>query len=261
MLGAAFGLGFIFGPFLGGKLADPNFISWFNASTPFLFAGILAFVNLISIYFFFTETNSHIDPYRKIDFFSSVKNIIKARKLLEIRHLLLVSFLFNAGFSFFTSFFNVFLTTKFHFDAPHIGNFFGYIGLCVIFTQLVIVRFVSKKYKDVQILRYAYIVAGLAVVLYLIPKVSWWIFVIAPIFAIANGLQQANFGALFSKRIDPKQRGEIMGINTSVNSLGQAIPPLLAGGIASLLAPWAPVFIASIVIIIAGIIFILTEKR
>jgi MFS family permease len=44
LIGAAFGVGFILGPFLGGTLADPSVVSWFNAATPFWFAAILAAV-------------------------------------------------------------------------------------------------------------------------------------------------------------------------------------------------------------------------
>ena len=261
MIGAAFGLGFILGPFIGGKLADPSVLPWFSAMIPFVFAGILALVNFISIYIFFSETNEHIDSERKINFFGAISNVIKAKKMIDIRHLLIVSFLFNAGFAFFTSFFNVYLTTKFNFSVGQIGNFFGFVGICVVFTQLVIVRFVSKKYKDVSILRFAYPATGIALLLYLLPTHSWWIFIIAFVFAVPNGLQQANFSALLTKRIDPKQRGEVLGINASVNSVGQALPPLLAGIIAVIFAPWAPIFIAGIFVILAGLVFWSTEKK
>ncbi|MCX6757518.1 MAG: MFS transporter [Candidatus Nomurabacteria bacterium] len=260
MIGAAFGLGFILGPFIGGKLADPSLVPWFSATIPFIFAGILALINLASIYFFFSETNEHIDKDRKINFFGAIGNIMKAKKMVEIRHLLIVSFLFNAGFAFFTSFFNVYLTTKFNFSVGQVGNFFGYFGVCIVFTQLVIVRLVSKKYDNISILRFAYPATGIALFLYLLPTQSWWIFVIALIFAIPNGLQQANFSALLTKRIDPTKRGEVLGISASVNSVGQSLPPLLAGVIAVVFAPWAPIFIAGLFVIGAGIVFRFTEK-
>src|SRR6478672_7264037 len=60
LIGAAFGVGFIVGPFLGGTLADPSVVSWFNAATPFWFAAILAAVNTLSVLFQFGETNKHV---------------------------------------------------------------------------------------------------------------------------------------------------------------------------------------------------------
>ncbi len=261
LLGATFGVGFVLGPFIGGKLADPNFVSWFNASTPFFFAGILAFVNLLSIYFFFNETNIHIDKARVIKFFGSITNLVKIKKLnREIRYLLIVSFLFNAGFAFFTSFFNVYLTNKFSFSVGQIGNFFGYIGICSILTQLIVVQYVSKKFNKIHILRFAYPAVALATMAYLLPSAGWWLFVITPFFAIPNGLQMANFSALLTSRTSPKERGETIGISSSFNSLGQALPPLFAGLLAVAFAPSAPILIASLFILGAGVLFWKTEN-
>ncbi len=261
LMGATFGIGFILGPFIGGKLADPSFVSWFNASTPFIFAGILAFINFLSIYFFFAETNIHIDRDRRIKYFSSVVNLFKIKNLnREIRYLLIVSFLFNAGFAFFTSFFNVYLTHKFNFTVGQIGNFFGYIGLCSIFTQLVVVQFVSKRFHQINILRFAYLMVALATAGYLLPSKAWMIYLVTPFFAIPNGLQMANFSALLSHRTPPKERGETVGISASFNSLGQALPPVFAGMIAVAFAPSAPILIASLFMLGAGVLFWMTEK-
>lgn len=261
LMGATFGIGFILGPFIGGKLADPHVLPWFNASTPFLFAGILAFVNFLSIYLFFVETNMHIDKDRVIKFFSSVSNLFKIKKLNhELRYLLIVSFLFNAGFAFFTSFFNVYLTNHFNFSVGEIGNFFGYIGICSILTQLVVVRYVSNKFSHISILRFAYPAVAIATVLYLLPDQSWWLFVITPFFAIPNGLQMANFSALLAKRTPPNQRGETLGISSSFNSLGQALPPLFAGFIAVAFSSAAPIWIAGFFLLLAATVFWMTEK-
>lgn len=261
LMGATFGIGFILGPFIGGKLADPHVLPWFNASTPFLFAGILAFVNFLSIYLFFVETNMHIDKDRVIKFFSSVSNLFKIKKLNhELRYLLIVSFLFNAGFAFFTSFFNVYLTNHFNFSVGEIGNFFGYIGICSILTQLVVVRYVSNKFSHISILRFAYPAVAIATMLYLLPDQSWWLFVITPFFAIPNGLQMANFSALLAKRTPPNQRGETLGISSSFNSLGQALPPLFAGFIAVAFSSAAPIWIAGFFLLLAATVFWMTEK-
>ena len=65
MIGAAFGVGFIIGPFLGGVLADPSIVSWFNAATPFWFAAILASANTAQVLFQFDETNKHMRHVRR----------------------------------------------------------------------------------------------------------------------------------------------------------------------------------------------------
>jgi len=261
MMGAAFGLGFIFGPFLGGILSSPSILPFFSASTPFIFSGILALLNVISIKFFFKESIKEKHITRKINFFSSIENIAKAKKFHEIRYLFLVSFLFNAGFAFFTSFFNVYLMNKFDFSPAQIGNFFAYVGIWMIITQLLIVRNISKKFKEIQVLGPAYIASSIGILLYLVPDVAWYLLLIVPLASIPNGIQFANFTALLTKKTDEKVRGEVLGINASVNSLGQALPPLLAGAIAAYTASYVPIVLASFVVLSAGLVFIYKIKN
>ncbi len=56
MVGAAFGLGFILGPYIGGKLCDPSIVSWFNDATPFWFAAALSMFNVLLVILNFPET-------------------------------------------------------------------------------------------------------------------------------------------------------------------------------------------------------------
>lgn len=261
MIGAAFGLGFIFGPFLGGILSTPSVLPFFSASTPFIFSGFLALINVFSIKYFFQESIKEKQLHSKIDFFASLKNIAKAKKFESIRVLFLVSFLFNAGFAFFTSFFNVYLTNKFSFSPAEIGNFFAYVGIWIIITQVLVVRRVAKRWKEVDVLGPVYLLSGLGILLYLIPNVAWGLLIIVPLASIPNGIQMANFGSLLTKRTDEKIRGEVLGINASVNSLGQAIPPLFAGAIAALTASYVPVILAALTVFSAGLVFMHHIKK
>src|SRR3989344_6257087 len=58
LVGAALGLGFIIGPFIGGKLSDPTILPWFNFATPYLFTSILTAFNILLMSFTFKETLS-----------------------------------------------------------------------------------------------------------------------------------------------------------------------------------------------------------
>jgi MFS transporter, DHA1 family, tetracycline resistance protein len=85
MIGAAFGLGFILGPYIGGKLSDPTVVSWFDASVPFWFAAILSFTSVLFVVFQLPETNQHIDGNKKIIWSQCINNIIAATKLKSIK--------------------------------------------------------------------------------------------------------------------------------------------------------------------------------
>ncbi len=255
VMGAIWGIGFVLGPYIGGKLTNHELVSWFSSSTPFFFAAIISLINVISIYYFFKETNPRLQEERTIDFFGAIKNLVKARSYSTLRNLFLVSFIFTAGFSFFTSFFNVYVSRKFHFTANDVGNFFGFVGICIIFTQLVIVPAISRRYADWKTLRYAYIFTAIGLGLTLFAKSPLALYLLIFPFAVPNGLQSSNYSSLLTRTAREEDRGEVLGINTSIIAIGQAIPPLLAGAIAALFAPWTPIAIAAVLIFVAGIVF------
>jgi DHA1 family tetracycline resistance protein-like MFS transporter len=163
LIGAAFGLGFIVGPFLGGKLADPSLISWFTAATPFWFAALLSLANLFFVMTMFRETNTHMKKGEPLRVARALTNIAHAWNAEKLRPLFATSFLFQAGFSFYVTFANVFLFYRFGFTESSIGNYFAYVGLWIVFTQAVITRLVSKKFGEVSILRNSIICVGLAI--------------------------------------------------------------------------------------------------
>ena len=255
LIGAAFGIGFVIGPFLGGKLADPNIVSWFGATTPFWFAACLSLVNASLVLAFLTETNKHIKD-GVIEWGRSVKNIIRALHLRSVRPLFVTSFLFQMGFSFYVTFATVFLLYRFGFTEGTIGNYFAYVGLWIVFTQGVVTRFMAKRFAEARILQNSIIMVGVTLsIILMVPKASL-LYVVVPFFAISVGLTQANMTALISRSVGPTIQGEILGINGSLNALAMTIPPLISGVIAAVFAPQAPLIIASVVIITAGLYFI-----
>lgn len=260
LIGAAFGLGFILGPYIGGKLSDSALISWFGATTPFLFATLLSFLNVLSVLFIFPETIKVKIKHVGINWTKSVKNVIKAYTMRELRPLFASFFLFQAGFSFFVTFMSVYLITKFGFSQSSIGDYFSYVGLWVAFTQAVITRLVARRFAEYQVLRVTMLAISVVMLLYFLPTVWWQLLFIAPLFAIFNGLSQANSAGLVSRSVDSSIQGEILGINASVQALAQAVPPMLSGFIAAELSPEMPILIGSLVIMSGWVVFLLFHK-
>jgi MFS transporter, DHA1 family, tetracycline resistance protein len=255
MIGAAFGVGFIIGPFLGGVLADPSMVSWFNAATPFWFAAILASANTAQVLFQFDETNKHIRHF-EVDLTRGVGNIARAYAMPQLRPIFLTSFFFNAGFGFFISFFGVFLIHRFAFNEARIGNFFALVGLCAIFTQLVTTRRVAARFSEAQVLRVTLFGVSAVMFAYLWAPSPLWLVAIAPISSTFNGLSLANMGGLLSRSVPPHVQGEILGIGSSIQALANSLPPLLGGFVAASFEPEAPVFAAGLTMLVAWVVFV-----
>lgn len=260
LIGAAFGLGFIIGPFLGGKLSDSTVVGWFNATTPFWFAAFLSAINVVFILTVFKETNTSPNDKLKITFFKAFTNIIRAFKLQDVRSILLTNFFLQGGFTFFTTFFAVYLVSKFGFTQGNTGDYFAYIGFWAIIAQALILPIFTKRYREDKILRFSLLFISIFILANALAQNVWQLLLITPLFSIANGLSGANMTSLMSKSADKKTQGEILGINASIANLAQAIPPILSGYIAARFLPSATIFVSAAVVFLAWLTFVLLFK-
>lgn len=260
LIGAAFGLGFIIGPFLGGKLSDPAILSFFNPTIPFYFAGVLSLINAFSVRSNLKESNKFIRSKPNVYIGQAVTNIATAFKSENLRFLYLVNFLFFSGFTFFVTFNSVYLIKKFGFSQGAIGDFFSYLGLWIIITQAIITRRVAKYFSEDMVLKITMIADGIFLGLLFFAPFAWLLYVIVPCIAVCNGLTFANMAGLISRSADEHIQGEILGINASIQALASLVPPILSGFIAAQFTPETPIIVASLVIAFSGFMFMAFYK-
>lgn len=255
LMGAAFGLGFIIGPYIGGQLADPSVVPWFNATTPFYFAAIMSVINVILIGIFLPETSKgkSTEPLHPAQ---SLKHIAKAFTHPSLKNTFLSGFFFYSGFAFFTTLFGVFLIDRFGFSEADTGNFYAYLGIWIVITQAFITPRISRLASEKKVLNITMIATGLALWLFMLPSAWTGLLFVTPVFAIFNGLTQANYMAFLSRSAEPEIQGEILGINASIGALSQSIPPVFAGLIAAQFAPAATLYVASTIAVLAGGFFL-----
>ena len=250
----AFGTAMIFGPFLGGTLADSGLVSWFDAATPFWFAAAIAALNTLSVWFLLPETRM---PSRTpLELGRNLKNLARAYARPQLRPIFLTSFLVMAGNGIFIAFFGAFLVDRHGWNERQIGRFFGYMGICVIFTQFVTLRRMAKRFAEPDVLRVVIVCTATLVVGYVLPIAWWTMFLIAPFISTCNGLAIVNLQGLLSRTAGPDTQGEVMGINSSLQALAMAVPPLAAATVASALAPAAAVLGAALCHLFAWLAFV-----
>ena len=265
LLGAAFGLGFIIGPYLGGRLSSPDASfyglfdtpSWFDATTPFWFAAIIALANGVSVLVTFPETLKEKFHGGRIKMGRSISNVVAGFKSDRLRVILATGFLFNAGFTFFTTFFGVYLRNSFDFSSAKIGDYFALVGLFIAFSQAVVVARVAKKLADFKVLRFSLFgTAAMMLVYFLTPtSSSAYLYMVIPFFTFFNGLTMANMSSLVSRSAEPGQQGQAMGIYSSVQSLAQVPASILVGYITSGINSSQPLLVSSVCIGLGGFVF------
>ena len=270
VLGAAFGLGFILGPYIGGRLSGPDKSfyglfhtpDWFSATTPFWFAAILSVFNCALILTIFPETLKVKMNNGRLQFGRAVSNVVDGFKSDRLRVVLGSTFLFNAGFTFFTTFFGVYLRNNFGFNAGKTGDYFALVGLFIALTQAVFVGRVAKRLADWKVLRFSLFGTGIVMFIYFFSPTdtSLYIYLTIPFFTFFNGLSMANMGALVSRSAEMGRQGEAMGIYSSVQSLAQVPASILVGYIATTITSATPLVVSGSCIAAGGLLFVLAFK-
>ncbi len=256
LIGAAFGIGFILGPLLGGWLAG----LFGNPAAPFWFAGALGIVNVVFISLFLPETHKPTGKRHAFELFKGIRNIRAAFEDKDARPVYLTNFLYMCGFAFFTSFIGVLLVARFGLGEAGVGTFFAVVGACIVVTQLFILRIVTKHYSERRIVRYTIPVVAGSMLLYPFLDLAH-IYMLVPILSIAQGLTMANLTALVSKAVSPAKQGAALGINGSLVAFSQGFIPLLAGFGSGLLGIAAPFFASALLIFTAWMTLFIFLKR
>ncbi|GAC1446437.1 MAG: hypothetical protein NVSMB56_05110 [Pyrinomonadaceae bacterium] len=227
LIGAAFGLGFIFGPAIGGIL------SRVSISAPFYFAAALAFANALLLYFTLPESltpenRARAAARRRRDVWGEFKQ-------LRLALVLAVYFLMIVAFSIMTSAFALFTARRFSYDAQHNGYIFAFIGIIAVVVQLVVVRRVVPRFGE-----NVFVIAGLAmfsVGLFLMPLVSPQfgglaaLLAASGLFSVGQTLAQPLLTSLASKSVGADLQGGVLGAMQSSGSLARVIGPLIGSAL------------------------------
>jgi MFS transporter, DHA1 family, tetracycline resistance protein len=227
LFGAIFGLGFIFGPAIGGIL------SRYGIHVPFLFAAVLSLVNAIMIYFILPET------VKKGAFNETEKRRNRLVEILESLRdtrfgtLTAVYFFLVTAFSIMTYAFVLFTIFRFGYSAEQNGYIFAFIGiLAVIFQGGFFNRLVSKFGENPLM-----IVGCLMMTtsFFIIPFISFafggliGLLGAVALIAIGNALSAPAISSLASKAASEKEQGKALGVMQSGASLARAFGPAIGG--------------------------------
>jgi len=226
LIGAAFGLGFVFGPAIGGIL------SRWGINVPFLFAGALAFANAVLLYVTLPETVTRDHPARV----SAARGRGWHQLINSLRHprlgfVLTIYFLSIVAFSIMTTSFSLFLMFRLGYDAWHNGWIFAFVGIVSATVQGGLIGKLVKRFGEPSL-----VIAGallFSISLFATPFVGpasglMGILLIGTASSIGNALMAPSLTSLASKSASAREQGGVLGVTQSVASLARAVGPTIA---------------------------------
>ncbi|HII34875.1 MAG TPA: MFS transporter [Candidatus Thalassarchaeaceae archaeon] len=281
MLGAAFGLGFMIGPFIGGILSDPatsiggvfdsNFWKEYEYLLPCLFSSLLSLVSLGLAYFWLEESmdlkeESEVRESSLKKLANTFSNIIRVLKIPVISTLVLINFLFLMAFSMMHGTFILF--TAMSVDSGGLGWselengwIFAFIGLLGVIVQGGLIGPLSDRFGMRRLMIIGTILCGLGIASlpYVPSEASWLILGSSAGLAIGNGLFSPTQSSLltFEAQNGGHELGMVMGAQEGYGALARIIGPLLAAYLWSVTVEGTGIWSFHTCFRVAGVIFML----
>ena len=281
MLGAAFGLGFMIGPFIGGILSDPatsiggvfdtNFWKEYEYLLPCLFSSLLSLISLSLAYFWLEESmdskeESEVQESSLKKLADTFSNIIRVLKIPVISTLVLINFLFLMAFSMMHGTFILF--TAMSVDSGGLGWsemengwIFAFIGLLGVIVQGGLIGPLSDRFGMRRLMIIGTILCGLGIASlpYVPPEASWLILGSSAGLAIGNGLFSPTQSSLltFEAQNGGHELGMVMGAQEGYGALARIMGPLLAAYLWSVTVEGSGIWTFHTCFRVAGVIFML----
>ncbi len=229
LIGAAFGLGFILGPMLGG------FLSSVSPSFPFWFVGFLALGNGGLAVFLLNESNPKVlankQKKEKVslkDFnpFLPIKRAIKNKPFYRNYS---VWFLFNLASVSMQSIMALYVASIFGFGSVTVGILMAMIGIIIVLNQAVFLKKFWLKYFSEQSLEFwMLLLLGVGFLLMVIPSLPWFITGLVFI-TFAQSVLRVVITSNTSNKSKTDNQGELIGTLSSLGAVASIIGPLVAG--------------------------------
>ncbi len=219
-VGAAFGLGFICGPMLGGLLGSHSL------HLPFYVAAALSFGNFIYGYLFVTESLD-VANRRKIELarLNPFAALLKLVRRIEIRLLVIVYALSALAQMMLHSTWVLYTTLRFKWTPLDNGIALFCVGLASAVVQAGLLTILMRKFGEVRLSLLGLASGGITFLLYGLATQGWmmYVFILCNLLAFAAG---PALQGIISKTSPPNEQGELMGSLQSINSVGLVIMPL-----------------------------------
>lgn len=220
LIGVAFGLGFIFGPAIGGIFGH------LSVAAPFYFAGAMCLLNVALVYFYLPES-LHKDHRQSAVTRGPIREVFRHGQNASL--LVFTYFMVIAGFSIMTANYALFANQRFGFNAAQNGYLMAFVGVVGVIMQGGVLRRMLRKKSErsIALIGCVFLILGLLTL-----PLSHSILVLlltSAIVGVGNSFLSPVLNGLSSRNTDPRWQGRMLGVMQGAGSLGRFVGPVFGG--------------------------------
>jgi DHA1 family tetracycline resistance protein-like MFS transporter len=259
MIGAAFGVGMIVGPMVGGVLAV------YGEKLPFYAIALLATANLVLAWLRLPETRPREGGRWVLSEFARTL-IPTPLRLIASTHDKRIALYLYLFFHLFTAFavlegmVTLYLGEKYGASELDVAEIFAWIGFVLAISQGYLLPRLVSQLGEVRLVSLGLVVMGAGMALVAVASSLSWFFAIGTLIAFGNAVTFPSFTSLFSKACGQAKAGELLARSQSMATTGRIVGPMGAGWAMENLGLSTPFWIASGMMITALMIFVAARR-
>jgi MFS transporter, DHA1 family, tetracycline resistance protein len=220
LIGAAFGIGFVLGPAIGGLLSQWSVVA------PFWFAAVLSILNAVLMWIVLPEPDRHAARQQGP---GNLKQTLEKAGSWRLGIITLTYFIAIAGFAIVTVIYPQVSHRRFELNQSQISFIFVMVGLIGAAIQGGGIGRLVKRFGDVNLAIAGFVIMSISMLLMpLAGSVPIFLLFTAGL-AVGNSLSQPTVNAIASKGASAALQGRVLGVLQSAGSLGRVFGPVLAG--------------------------------
>src|SRR3954469_8796677 len=222
LIGAAFGLGFTFGPLIGDMMSQISY------SAPFFFSAGLAVINAALVYLILPESLSRehrTQPHEE----ASIVEVFRHGRGAMFAIVVGTYFCLVVGFSIMTTLFALFTEKRFGYDALANGYLFGFVGIVSVIVQGGLIGRLIKIFGEVVLTRAGLILTALSLALLPMCNGLASLLLVSAGLSAGSGFASPPLSGLASQMVESNWQGRALGLLQSAGSVARLLGPLFGG--------------------------------
>ncbi|MFI5324098.1 MAG: MFS transporter, partial [Thermodesulfobacteriota bacterium] len=251
---------YVAGPLIGGNLADPHVVSWFDYATPYWAVFILLIISLVFTYFLFRETHVPQEGAKTsyVEAFTNVMTIFTAG---HIRIIYLVNFLiYFSIFGFFRAY-PMYLVDRYRMGVSIVSDFIAWVAVPIVLANIWVTGYLAKRFSARTVTIYSTLLFGILMSLIVVPahEGALWVTLFLPGLALAVALPSC--ASMLSLMVSADEQGGVLGNNQSLQVGAEALSGLAAGLLAAFTFKLPLLALAGVAVLAAMILAVDGRRR
>ncbi|MBW8880560.1 MAG: MFS transporter [Asticcacaulis sp.] len=249
LIGAAFSLGFVIGPFIGGILSKESADAPYRL--PLLGSAVLSGLACLGVLLYVRESRQRqvtTAPQQNL-----LKTAGEAFRTPVLVYVILATLCYMASFAGLESTFGLWSQHRFHWGPKEIGNIFLFIGVTAALMQMVVMRPLVRRWGESKVLAGGLFLFGSSFVLQGVNPFGWAITPIVMLGTFGQAVIFSSICAIISQSTGPDRQGAMLGLNMAAGAVARILGPLVAG-FAFTLHVDAPLYLGAVLTLPAALL-------